>query len=505
MRNIELKARLVDLDTARKVAGVISTKRLGPQHQIDTYFHCSHGRLKLRQIDGLRAELIWYNRADEADPKPSDYQLVPLSNPETLKAALAGALGVRAVVEKRREIFLYHAVRIHLDDVVGLGHFLEHRGRLGRPSRRIGRPGHDRWFAAPLRPRSRRLAGRIASATWYDEGVFSRRNLVHRSASEFPGLGSTAGSSSSAEDAVGQANRGSGRFNFFGLFGVLMIFGWATAALAGGGPEGVLLVVNPQSPSSLTIANHYARLHNSAPARALSSLGSGKAPTTDIDTFRRQILIPVLQAIENQRLAGQIDYVVYSSDFPWWINVGSDIVKVMESLAGASPPATPSSSGKPATPPPNPPKPEWPIVLTGEGSPTGLTYLWQQATGKLPPISARKATATCVCRFPNRTVAQPGFPRQSLIRSEGEMVAADGCSYFLSAMFGVTAGHGNRWTKSFVIWADAAADGTHPKKTIYSSTTPTSVRRCATKCFPPSSTSWPSWALPPKSWRGRSP
>jgi hypothetical protein len=45
MRNIELKARLVDLDTARKVAAVIATKRLGPQHQIDTYFHCPHGRL----------------------------------------------------------------------------------------------------------------------------------------------------------------------------------------------------------------------------------------------------------------------------------------------------------------------------------------------------------------------------------------------------------------------------------------------------------------------------
>jgi predicted adenylyl cyclase CyaB len=85
----------------------------------------------LRQIDGLRAELIWYSRADEADPKPSDYQLVPLSNPETLKAALAGALGIRAVVEKHREIFLYHTVRIHLDDVVGLGHFLELEAVLG--------------------------------------------------------------------------------------------------------------------------------------------------------------------------------------------------------------------------------------------------------------------------------------------------------------------------------------------------------------------------------------
>ena len=131
MRNIELKARLVDLDMARKVAAVIATKRLGTQHQIDTYFHCYHGRLKLRQIDGLRAELIAYTRPDQEGPRPSDYQLVPLSNPETLKAALTAALGVRAVVEKRREIFLYHSVRIHLDDVVGLGHFLELEAVLG--------------------------------------------------------------------------------------------------------------------------------------------------------------------------------------------------------------------------------------------------------------------------------------------------------------------------------------------------------------------------------------
>ena len=131
MRNIELKARLADYAAAQQVAAAIATKRLGTQHQIDTYFHCHHGRLKLRQIDGLRAELVWYARADEEGPKPSDYQLVPLQNPETLKAALAAALGIRAVVEKRREIFLYHSVRIHLDDVVGLGRFLEFEAVLG--------------------------------------------------------------------------------------------------------------------------------------------------------------------------------------------------------------------------------------------------------------------------------------------------------------------------------------------------------------------------------------
>jgi predicted adenylyl cyclase CyaB len=131
VQNIELKARLKDPDRARRIAVEIATKRLEPQHQIDTYFHCRSGRLKLRQIDGLYAQLIWYERPDREGPRASDYRLVPVANPETLKAALAGALGIRSVVEKRREIFLWHNVRIHLDEVAGLGDFLEFEAVLG--------------------------------------------------------------------------------------------------------------------------------------------------------------------------------------------------------------------------------------------------------------------------------------------------------------------------------------------------------------------------------------
>lgn len=131
MQNIELKARLTDVDRARRIATELATKRLEPQHQVDTYFHCRSGRLKLRQIDGLTAQLIWYERPDREGAKASDYRLVPVANPETLKAALAGALGIRSVVEKRREIFLWHNVRIHLDEVTGLGTFLEFEAVLG--------------------------------------------------------------------------------------------------------------------------------------------------------------------------------------------------------------------------------------------------------------------------------------------------------------------------------------------------------------------------------------
>ncbi len=131
LRNVELKARLADLEGARDVARAIATKRLGVQHQLDTYFHCAQGRLKLRQIDGLSAQLICYTRPDQEGPKASQYQLVPISNPETLKAALAAALGICRVVQKRREVFLVDNVRIHLDEVTGLGSFLEFEAVLG--------------------------------------------------------------------------------------------------------------------------------------------------------------------------------------------------------------------------------------------------------------------------------------------------------------------------------------------------------------------------------------
>lgn len=125
MRNIEIKARLADLATARRVAQSIATSRLGVQEQTDTYFHCRQGRLKLREIAGQAAQLVAYSRPDQLGPKTSEYILTPVPEPELLKQSLTATLGVRGVVRKRREIYLYHNVRIHLDEVAGRGEFLE--------------------------------------------------------------------------------------------------------------------------------------------------------------------------------------------------------------------------------------------------------------------------------------------------------------------------------------------------------------------------------------------
>lgn len=124
-RNIELKARLANYSAARSIAARVADRFVKRLRQTDTYFHAPQGRLKLREHEAGEAELIWYARENQPQPKGSDYRLVAAPDPAQLKAALSSALGVRCVVRKSRELFLFGKVRIHLDQVVELGDFLE--------------------------------------------------------------------------------------------------------------------------------------------------------------------------------------------------------------------------------------------------------------------------------------------------------------------------------------------------------------------------------------------
>ena len=54
------------------------------------------------------------------------------------------------------------------------------------------------------------------------------------------------------------------------------------------------------------------------------------ADITDVDTFRKQILLPILRLIHQRRLGNQIDAIVYSSDFPWAVKLDADIPKLLE-------------------------------------------------------------------------------------------------------------------------------------------------------------------------------
>src|ERR1043166_8255997 len=70
-------------------------------------------------------ELIFYRRANERGPKESFYLCSPTSAPDALRELLSQAYGQAGRVEKRRLLFHVGRTRVHLDDVRGLGHFLE--------------------------------------------------------------------------------------------------------------------------------------------------------------------------------------------------------------------------------------------------------------------------------------------------------------------------------------------------------------------------------------------
>lgn len=93
--------------------------------QRDTYFNVATGRLKLREEKGAASHLISYVRADELRERLSRYRIIEIEDAEGLKAALSESLGTRVVVSKRRRLFLWRDVRVHLDRVDGLGSFIE--------------------------------------------------------------------------------------------------------------------------------------------------------------------------------------------------------------------------------------------------------------------------------------------------------------------------------------------------------------------------------------------
>jgi adenylate cyclase, class 2 len=120
-----LKARDRDPDKSEAVCGALGARDCGTLIQRDTYFQARAGRLKLREETGASPHLIAYQRPDQAGERESRYRIVQVECPEELKVALSDALGIKAVVSKRRRLHVWEKVRIHLDDVEGLGSFIE--------------------------------------------------------------------------------------------------------------------------------------------------------------------------------------------------------------------------------------------------------------------------------------------------------------------------------------------------------------------------------------------
>ncbi len=122
--NIEIKAKSNNQDEIREILKSRSADFKGVDHQIDTYFNVSIGRLKLRE-GKIENHLIHYQRENKEGPKQSDVTLFKFDPKSSLKEILTKSLGVLVVVDKKREIYVIDNVKFHIDEVENLGTFIE--------------------------------------------------------------------------------------------------------------------------------------------------------------------------------------------------------------------------------------------------------------------------------------------------------------------------------------------------------------------------------------------
>jgi len=122
---VELKAKVRSLEVLKVRLLGIGGRRIGSFRQVDTYFAIPRGRLKIRETDRGKSQLVYYFRRSSRGPKISDVHLTPLPDPKTMKTILSDVLGVKSVVRKEREVFRIRGVQVHLDHVDRLGNFIE--------------------------------------------------------------------------------------------------------------------------------------------------------------------------------------------------------------------------------------------------------------------------------------------------------------------------------------------------------------------------------------------
>ena len=122
--NIEIKARTANANIIRKYLIDNGADFKGTDNQTDTYFNVPNGRLNLRQ-GNIENTLIQYFRPNEHGPKQSDFKLMEVIKGDELKQILTASLGIKVVVNKKREIYFIENIKFHLDELEGLGNFVE--------------------------------------------------------------------------------------------------------------------------------------------------------------------------------------------------------------------------------------------------------------------------------------------------------------------------------------------------------------------------------------------
>lgn len=227
-------------------------------------------------------------------------------------------------------------------------------------------------------------------------------------------------------------------WSFLGLAALLSMATASSIAVAGGGPENVFLVVNGRGAGSMEVANHYIDLRQIPPTNVYYTSWPG--PTgNSIDglQFRDRLLKPILSEIGVRGLADQIDYIVYSSDFPWQVDFN-------KAFAGVTLP-----------------RPNRPIL-----SLTSATYLHEFLA--TPDARLVDLANNNYCPPPGMVTLTRGFRSSYGWLPGGARVSQGGVRYMLCTALGFSTPSGN--TTKEMIWyleRSAKADGTRAAGTFY--------------------------------------
>ena len=124
IKNIEFKAKVVDIKQYEEKLLSLNPKFIGVDNQLDTYFNVEKGRLKLRE-GNIENALINYDRNDIQDSKESQIILYKHEPNIALKNILEKQLGIKVIVNKKRKIYFIDNIKFHFDKVENLGDFIE--------------------------------------------------------------------------------------------------------------------------------------------------------------------------------------------------------------------------------------------------------------------------------------------------------------------------------------------------------------------------------------------
>lgn len=124
-RNVEIKAKVNDVRCLLELIEKLPVESHETLNQEDTFFETGPGRLKLRRLGKDRGQIIRYHRNDEKGPKMSDYSIEETKYPDDALRFLSEDHRIKGVVKKRREVYIVGRTRIHVDEVEGLGNFVE--------------------------------------------------------------------------------------------------------------------------------------------------------------------------------------------------------------------------------------------------------------------------------------------------------------------------------------------------------------------------------------------